>query len=342
MSRDGSEGHRRPPNIRRIPSVRAHPGAVVVVRSKAVMRSFEAYLFAEREQPVVGVARSLDSDEPAIAAEVLRSVVGPEPRIYYIPNEYMLRRLSYTVGQELCLTVGAARVWWPGLSTRSDPGDHPLVVALESERAAATLEELARSFDLSRPRVRTELKLLEGALALAEHRLSEERSRSAEAAQRARVARQPAPRNPRGAKAGVGRANRAGQDCEESLHGLIVGEWVGALTAGDRRKHPLGYVLSPEFIAMVEQQRDLSRTRTAWVCAMVACGYAPALTGLNPHRLLTGAPGSPQSTREDGAKGWRCNLKRNSASGPRVHYWTLEDGTVEFAAIGNHDDLGRR
>jgi len=137
-------------------------------------------------------------------------------------------------------------------------------------------------------------------------------------------------------------AAREGADVEGSLHLLIASAWVDSLTPADRRENPLRYVLSEEFVAMLETQREFSRGRVAWVCAMVACGYAPALSGLNPHRLLTGAAGSPQLVRGDGAKGWRCNLKRNAAAGPRVHYWTHSDGTIEFAAIGNHDNLGRR
>jgi hypothetical protein len=46
----------------------------------------------------------------------------------------------------------------------------------------------------------------------------------------------------------------------------------------------------------------------------------------------------PQRVRSDGARAWRCNLRRSSPGGPRLHYWVLTDGTIEFASIGYHDD----
>ncbi len=92
---------------------------------------------------------------------------------------------------------------------------------------------------------------------------------------------------------------------------------------------------------MVERQAELPLEKLAWVCAMVACGYAPTLTGIAPHALITGR-GGPQIERADGAKGWRCNLKRNAPGGPRLHYWIRPDRTVEFAGVGNHDELGTK
>jgi hypothetical protein len=71
---------------------------------------------------------------------------------------------------------------------------------------------------------------------------------------------------------------------------------------------------------------------------MVACRYAPSLTGIAPHALVA-ARGGPQLEREDGAKGWRCNLKRNARGGPRLHYWIRQDATIEFVGVGNHDQL---
>jgi hypothetical protein len=46
--------------------------------------------------------------------------------------------------------------------------------------------------------------------------------------------------------------------------------------------------------------------------------------------------GNEESERSDGAKAMRAALKR-SAGGPRLHYWSLPNGTIELAQIGYHD-----
>jgi hypothetical protein len=46
--------------------------------------------------------------------------------------------------------------------------------------------------------------------------------------------------------------------------------------------------------------------------------------------------GSEETERDDGAKAMRAALKR-SAGGPRLHYFSLPNGTIEFVQIGYHD-----
>ena len=64
--------------------------------------------------------------------------------------------------------------------------------------------------------------------------------------------------------------------------------------------------------------------------AMVACGRARELSNLELHPLLTGGGGNdPQRVRaRDGATAWRCALKTNSPSAPRLHYWSLPHGAI--------------
>jgi hypothetical protein len=126
---------------------------------------------------------------PVLPPDGIRSLVGPGVRIYFIPSEGLLRELEAVGGRGLALPLGAARIWWPGLTLRSDPGDHPLVLPLDVDTAEDALAEFAHQFDLSRPHVRRELYVLREAMALAEHRAeqaeekerrSEERRRDAE------------------------------------------------------------------------------------------------------------------------------------------------------------------
>lgn len=107
---------------------------VVIVRSHQQLREMKADLHSDqRRQPAVGLTCLLEIEEPVLAPRQVRALVGVGPRIYYLPRECLVRRLQGILGQGLALPVGGARAWWPGLSVRSDPGEHPLVLALDGE-----------------------------------------------------------------------------------------------------------------------------------------------------------------------------------------------------------------
>ena len=203
----------------------------VVVSTGEDVRRLEAFLGAPRDQPVVLLTRVPGGEEPVLAPERVRRIVGPGVRIYFVVSERALMRLRRLLGERLAVTEGAVRVWWPGFTRHSDPEDHPLMELIAEP--GDELEEFARRFDLSRPRVRRELKLTEEALAHAEYELRQaaQRAAQAEAAMEAMIDQtMPA-------------------DLDERLHALIAGEWRRTLTADERRSHPLRYVLRPEFAA---------------------------------------------------------------------------------------------
>ena len=135
---------------------------------KLALHDLEAHLLGDREHAVVTLTPSLTMDAPVFAPEAIREIVGPCVRIYVIRGDYLLGHLQRVFGRKLAPARGAARIWWPGFSTTSDPDAHPLVQRLEGESDLAALEEFARRFDLSRPRVRIEVKLIEDSRALAE------------------------------------------------------------------------------------------------------------------------------------------------------------------------------
>jgi hypothetical protein len=306
----------------------------IVVLDKSALSSIEAYLLSsDREQPVVALTQSLESEEPVLAATDVRVVVGPDPQIYYVPEEQLLQDLQGVLGRSLALPRGSARVWWPGLSSRSDPSDHPLVLELDGEPDGHMLAELARQIDDTRRLAEHQL-----AQALEQVEAIEERLRDTQLERHAEATR---------ADAAEVRAKSAARElstmsCDERMHMLICEEWLGALTASERCAHPLGaYVLTPELLATIERQAELSQARLAWVCAMVACGLAPELEEIAPDPLLDGE-GSLQLERADGAKGWRCGLERNAKHAVRLHYWTRPDGTVEFAGVDHSEELATR
>jgi hypothetical protein len=162
---------------------------LLVVRSEAESQLLLADLLSgERVHAIVALACVEQTDEPLLWHEEVRTIVGPKTRIYFIAEDELLDALRETLGRKLALTPESARIWWPGLSTRSDPCDHPLVLALEGEPRAEILAEFARQFDLSRPHVRRELKLSGDACALAEHQLAQVLARDERTAERLRDA----------------------------------------------------------------------------------------------------------------------------------------------------------
>jgi hypothetical protein len=148
-------------------------GELVVVASKRALGGMEAHLFSgDRRQPVVGLARSLDSARSLLSADDVRAIVGPGPRIYYLSEEGMRRRLCNMLGAALQLPDGCVRVWWPGLSRDSHGGEHPVVLGLDGEPEANVLAEFERGFHLSHPVVRREITVIEDLRRLVERELS--------------------------------------------------------------------------------------------------------------------------------------------------------------------------
>lgn len=129
---------------------------------------------------------------------------------------------------------------------------------------------------------------------------------------------------------------------------LICREWLRSLEAADRRgKHLLGgYRFASGFLASIEDRRIATpRERIAFACAMVACGRAAELPGLEPHPWregkLSGSGDDPQAVRADGGRGLMCNLGYGRGAA-RLFYWLLPDGKIEFDSVRNHEAIGQR
>jgi hypothetical protein len=198
----------------------------VIVCGEAVLLELQTYLLlADRIHPVLALALCEEEQEDCARWHAdVRQVVGADARIYFLSDESLLSGLRDRLGRRLALVPSAARIWWPGLSTRSDPGDHPLVLQLDGESRSETLAELARQFDLSRPHVRRELKLIEDARALAEHRLAQIVEQDQRTAERLRDAHRERHREATRAQAAEARlhaalARLAECDCEEQAAG---------------------------------------------------------------------------------------------------------------------------
>lgn len=320
--------------------VHEHHDQLTLVRSELELRELVAYLrFEDRRDPVIAMTSGEDSDDPLLPYAPLRGVVGDRARIYMICNDLLLHGLAGAIGAPLALSKPGVRAWWPGVSVGGDPGDHPFTIALDGESEESLLEEFAHSFDLTRPRVRREIKLIEDIRALAERRLEETNrwTQLTEGAGNNASTGGPARFGRRGAAEWNSRVAGA-LDTEERLHLLIGRAWVSAVTSADRRVYPLRYVLSKGFVESVERQPSLQLERLAWVCAMAACRYPHALRTLASHRLLSRASESATRERRDSAMGWRCLLPATEDGTSHLCFWVLANQTVEIVEVQSSED----
>ncbi|HEY4997174.1 MAG TPA: hypothetical protein VII03_04200, partial [Solirubrobacteraceae bacterium] len=143
----------------------------LVVGSDEDVRRLGNEILGERDLPIIGVTLRDGTHEPVLRASDIRSVVGDQVRICLLADDELLLALREILGARLRLDAGTLRIWWPGASIRCDPSDHPVVVGLEDEDYLDTLEEFAHEYDLSRPRVRSQVRVIEDARAFLEHEI---------------------------------------------------------------------------------------------------------------------------------------------------------------------------
>lgn len=143
----------------------------VVVHSDDDLRRLGHEVLGERDRAIVGVTLRDGTHEPVLRASDIRTVVGDDVRIYLVADERLLLDLREILGPRLRLDTGTLRIWWPGAAVRCDPSDHPVVVGLEDEDYLDTLGEFAHAFDLSRPHVRSQVRMIEDARAFLEHEI---------------------------------------------------------------------------------------------------------------------------------------------------------------------------
>jgi hypothetical protein len=242
---------------------------------------------------------------------------------------------------------GAARVWWPGVSENNDPFAHPRIYDPSGRYGKASLERLASEFAIrERPELTLQQRLvlserqrnqlaeraerLERTLASTRKELTQTASESAPAAERQSTP----PENQPIAPQQSAEQPRDENELEAALYKLIFSHWVDICSPEERaQRPPRRFVLGRELVRTIAARRvDVPLERIAWVCAMVIADRAVGHSSINAHIYR----GSDETVRGDGAKAMRGALKR-SAGGPRLHYWSLPGGTIEFTQIGYHD-----
>jgi hypothetical protein len=337
-------------------------GALVPLATRKDLRRLTGELRrTDRDYPVVVLAPGDPAGEPAFHPSEIRERLDPQIPVYVLGSPDLSRRLEQTLGLALAVGGRDARVFWPGVGRDSDPAEHPLVPAQSENDRRDPVDRLIVALDQSRPTVRGHVADIQGRLERREQQATdtlaqlrqaraetEDALRRAEAAERDRdtLKRQLAALHEAGLDADELDAV-AGMDAEALMQRLICREWLTSLQVADRREHLLaGYRLGPMFMSSVEERRvSTPRPRVAFACAMVACGRAGELAGLEPHPWregkMSGSGDDPQTVRADGAKGLMCNLGHGRGAA-RLFYWTLPDGIIEFDSMRNHDAIGQR
>jgi hypothetical protein len=145
---------------------------MVVVRTEAEVLSLVGSLVGDRQRPVIVLTQASESALAVLPPKQVRAAVGPDVDIYLIAGDGLAGSLGEALGRALGVAPGMARVFWPGLSCRSDPSDHPLVPVLDGESQDGALAELVRQFNLSRPDVRQEIRLIEDARSVLQDQLA--------------------------------------------------------------------------------------------------------------------------------------------------------------------------
>lgn len=329
------------------------------VSSRKDLRRLLSDLRGDRDGAIVVLTVGVGGEGPAFPPGPTCAALRDPASIFVLESADLCRRLAHVLGPQLAVEGGDARIFWPGAGPDSDPVEHPLVPACSAGDSRSAVERLIAAFELSRPLVRRYLAPIQMRLAALEEQSARALSklRESEAEQRRAVERAEAAETQ---LAGLQRQLAAlqaagldtielqavaGMDREAVMQRLICREWLTTLAAADRRDQVLGgYRLAPQFMASVEDRRIATpASRIAFACAMVACGRAPELPGLEPHPRREGRSGGgddPQAVREDGAKAWMCNLGHGRGAA-RLFYWQLPDGVIEFDSIRNHEAISR-
>jgi hypothetical protein len=313
----------------------------------------------QRDYPIVCLTARPGERDPALPATAVREIVGPGVPIYFVRTRRLTRYLGSLLPPRFDAWDGATRVWWPGVSETSDPLEHPRIYDPSGRYGPDNLQRLAAEF-ATKPRPELTLKQqlvlaarqrsqlterterLERVLASTRQELDEAlrgiSPASNQAVQGDSTERPDAASDALGSEdpgEEIGEQSPPNQsDVEGMLYKLIWSQWVDICPPDERAEHPpRRFVISSELIRTIVQRRvDVPIERLAWVCAMVIGDRAIGHAGIDAHIYR----GNEESERKDGAKAMRAALKR-SAGGPRLHYWSLPNGTIEFAQIGYHD-----
>lgn len=299
----------------------------------------------KRAHAVVVLTSTPGESEPALDAVAIKRLVGDRVPLWFVPGE-LSYQLTRRLPRGLGVHNGAARIFWPGVDKGSNGGDHPLIRPHGSERSILRRfrdvwqggpvdpDRLPTAITAELRRLREELAHVHEEAARLARQVAEADTRADQAEARARAA----DRRSRGLEQLAAGDDTDEVDDEDRFRLLVLKEWLRITESSKHHLWPARFKFGPDFMRDLDRSKSLRR-RIAWVCALVISGRAHELEGLQVHPLRTGPGGDdPQRVRAyDGARAWRCSVKRNTPGAARLHWWELKDGDIEFANVRHHD-----
>jgi hypothetical protein len=128
-------------------------------------------------------------------------------------------------------------------------------------------------------------------------------------------------------------------DPEEQFRDDVYRTWLRQVTEPEREQWPLRqYLVGPEFLDNLDlPQAPREKIIEVVVDVLTRRAYNMPARSVRPHGDGGPAGIHGQVTRDDGATGYRCNIRANTPQAPRLLFWELIDGTVELALAGLHD-----
>ena len=144
------------------------------------------------------------------------------------------------------------------------------------------------------------------------------------------------------------RALAAGSDAlfetaGERLRHEVYLAWARNVPASDKARQPLpaDWKAGPEFAASLygfTESGVVAKALKAIVEVLTGKAERNAAREVHPLRASTGGDAA-RLVRGDGAKCYRAAIEQNVAAARRLHYWRLQDGSVELSRVVVHDDF---
>lgn len=101
-----------------------------------------AILAPERARPLIAVTTRGRFTPSLVDAEALARAVAGAADVALVPTGDVTWRLSELLPPKLDVYGGAVRLWWPGVSPRSNPYDHPLLFIWDDDDARRVVARL--------------------------------------------------------------------------------------------------------------------------------------------------------------------------------------------------------
>lgn len=350
------------------PPAEGQPQAVRIARGQGTWLAGRI-LDPERRVPVVAVTLPPRREESWMdMARLARLLVG-KAELFLVETGAATWELAAALPSRLDVYGGAARIWWPGVTSGSDPYAHPLVFAWgpdDGEPATRRILKLVGAEDPDAPRhhgggppqsaVQQAIELMQARASVTrlEHEnkviarelehVREERARLIDDRRLLRDSEQRLRRQLREISGQDGDPDDLGLDPLDSLP-TFLSELFAAFgrlypAVGPTPATPQLVRLNAAFLDSVRAAEDLRPARVLEAASHVAAGKAFQIEPLAAGPLPAGVEGAPQQVRAtDGARAWRCMVSGTSWS---LRWWVLPGvpgGAVELACVRLSSDL---